>query len=57
MAMLPCVCKAPSVVLRLEYALVQEVFLSTCCVPGIVPEAEVTVVPVADKNVHSGVGK
>ena len=26
----------------MEGALVQEVFLSICCVPGIVPEAEVT---------------
>lgn len=51
------VCKAPSVVLHMEGALVQEVFLSICCVPGIVPEAEVTGVPTADKSIHSGAGR
>lgn len=44
-------------VLRLECALIQEVFLSICCVPGIVPKAGVTTVPVADKSLHSGVGR
>ena len=32
-------------------------FLSICCVPGIVPEAEVTGVPTADKSIHSGTGR
>lgn len=31
--------------------------MSVCCVPGIVPEAEVTVVPTADKSLYSGVGR
>lgn len=31
--------------------------MSSCCVPGIVPKAEVTAVPMADKSFHSGVGR
>lgn len=37
--------------------LIQGVFLSICCVPGIVSEAEVTLLPKADKSWQSDVGR